>query len=108
MLAKLFDIDRVLVAGGVYATNNEGETAAYSFVQGRARCWRMPPGPSPLLPKRRLHLPVEGYQPGRRSDRGHSKFPIRELKVDRVEGEMAFDNKVVATDLGYFFDSIVA
>jgi len=25
-----------------------------------------------------------------------------------VEGEMAFDNKVVATDLGYFFDSIVA
>ena len=35
ILPELFDIDRVLVAGGVYATNNEGETAAYGFVAGQ-------------------------------------------------------------------------
>jgi hypothetical protein len=58
--------------------------------------------------------PTNNYATGKGISQGAGqtvaiqKFPIRELKVDRVEGEMAFDNKVVATDLGYFFDSIVA
>jgi hypothetical protein len=30
------------------------------------------------------------------------------LKSDRVEGEMAYDQKLVAADLGYFFNGIVA
>jgi len=29
------------------------------------------------------------------------------LKADRVEGEIAFDNKVVAADLGYFWSNII-
>ena len=81
--AKLFDIDRVLVAGGVYATNNarrdRGPTALCR--NGRAagvcrpihrHCCQARATPS-----------SEGHQPGRRSDRGHSEVPDRELKVDR-------------------------
>jgi len=30
------------------------------------------------------------------------------LKADRVEAEVAFDNKVVAADLGYFWSNIIA
>lgn len=109
MLAKLFDIDRVLVAGGVYATNNEGEAAAYSFVQGKgALLAYAAPRPSPLLPSAGYTFQWKGISQGAGQTVAIQKFPIRELKVDRVEGEMAFDNKVVATDLGYFFDSIVA
>jgi hypothetical protein len=33
---------------------------------------------------------------------------MESLKADRVEAEMAFDNKVTGADLGYFWDSIVA
>jgi hypothetical protein len=33
---------------------------------------------------------------------------MEELKADRVEAEVAFDNKVVAADLGYFWSSIIA
>jgi hypothetical protein len=33
---------------------------------------------------------------------------MESLKAARIEAEVAFDNKVVAADLGYFFDSAVA
>jgi hypothetical protein len=33
---------------------------------------------------------------------------MESLKADRIEAEMAFDNKVIASDLGWFWDSVVA
>jgi hypothetical protein len=39
---------------------------------------------------------------------GTSQFRMESLKANRVEAEVAFDNKVVASDLGYFFASAVA
>jgi hypothetical protein len=33
---------------------------------------------------------------------------MESIKSDRVEAEIAFDNKVIAADLGYFWSSIVA
>jgi hypothetical protein len=35
------------------------------------------------------------------------RFPIQEIRSDRVEGQMAFDMKVVAPDVGIFFSSVV-
>jgi hypothetical protein len=39
---------------------------------------------------------------------GTSSFRLESLRATRVEAELAFDNKVVASDLGYFWNSIVA
>jgi hypothetical protein len=36
------------------------------------------------------------------------RFRIERLESDRVEIQMAFDLKLVAADLGYFFTSIIA
>ena len=36
------------------------------------------------------------------------KFRMQELKGDRIEAHMAFDQKVVSSQLGYFFSGIVA
>jgi hypothetical protein len=33
---------------------------------------------------------------------------MESIKSDRVEAEMAFDNKVISADLGYFWNTIVA
>jgi hypothetical protein len=33
---------------------------------------------------------------------------MESLKAERVEAEMAFDNKVIGSDLGYFWNTIVA
>ncbi len=35
------------------------------------------------------------------------QFRMEQLKAERIEGEAAWDNKIVATDMGYFFSGIV-
>jgi hypothetical protein len=37
-----------------------------------------------------------------------SNMRMDNLRSDRIEAEMAFDHKVVSTDMGYFFASIAA
>lgn len=109
MLAKLFGVERVLVAGGVKATNVEGETAAMSFIYGKhALLSYAAPRPSLLQPSAGYIFSWKGVSQGNGFTVGTKKFRMEHLESDRVEGQMAFDNKVVATDLGYFFNGAVA
>jgi hypothetical protein len=39
---------------------------------------------------------------------GTSQFRMDSIRASRVEAEMAFDNKVIGSDLGYFWNTIVA
>jgi len=36
------------------------------------------------------------------------RFRMENIKADRVEGELAFDMKVVAPDLGVFFENVIS
>ena len=109
MLAKLFGVQKVLVAGGVKATNVEGETAAYSFIHGKhALLCYAAPRPSVLQPSAGYIFSWKGVSAGNGFTVGTKKFRMDHLESDRVEGQIAFDNKVVATDLGYFFASAVS
>jgi hypothetical protein len=109
MLAPLFGVAKVLVAGGVKATNVEGETAAYSFIQGKhALLAYVAPRPSVLTPSAGYIFGWKGVSQGNGFTVGTKKFRMEHLESDRVEGQVAFDNKVVATDLGYFFASVVS
>lgn len=108
-LAALFDIDEVLVCESIKATNIEGETAAYSFVQGKhALLSYAPSSPSLMTPSAGYIFSWRGVSGGLGKDVAIDKFYIKERKSDRIEGEMALDPKVVATDLGYMFVSVVA
>ena len=49
-----------------------------------------------------------GVSGGLGSTIGTSRLRLDEYKADRIEAEVAFDMKVIGTDLGYFFDSVVA
>lgn len=109
MLARLFGVQRVLVAGGVKATNVEGETAAMAFINGKhALLTYSAPRPSILTPSAGYIFSWKGVSSGNGFTVGTKKFRMEHLEVDRIEGQIAFDNKVVATDLGYFFASVVA
>lgn len=109
MLAKLFGVERVLVAGGVKATNVEGETAAMSFIYGKhALLSYAAPRPSLLQPSAGYIFSWKGVSQGNGFTIGTKKFRMEHLESDRVEGQIAFDDKVVATDLGYFFNGAVA
>ena len=49
-----------------------------------------------------------GVSGGNGLDIGVKNWYSEDRDADRVEGQIAFDNKIVATDLGYFFNSVVS
>lgn len=109
MLARLFELDNVYVAMGTNATNNEGETAAYSLIQGKhALLAYVNPSPGLLAPSAGYTFSWTGVSGGLGVPVGVSRIRMDAIKADRIEAEMAFDNKLVGTDLGYFFESVVA
>ena len=109
MLARMFDLDRVLVAKAVKATNNEGASEAYSFAYGKsALLCHTASAPGLLTPSAGYTFAWTGVSGGIGSTIGVSSFRMESLKAERVEAEMAFDNKVIGADLGYFWNTIVA
>ena len=109
MLARMFDIERVLVSKSVKATNKEGATGAYSFTTGTtALLAHVAPSPGILTPSAGYTFSWTGVSQGLGLTIGTSSFRLESLRATRVEAELAFDNRVVASDLGYFWTSIVA
>lgn len=109
MIARMFDVERVLVSKSVKATNNEGGTAAYDFTAGKnALLCYSAPSPGLLQPSAGYVMSWTGVSGGLGQTIGASRFRMESVKADRIEGEMAFDMKVVAADLGYFFSAVVA
>ena len=120
LLAQLFGVDRVLVAKAVVNTAQEiGQTTAgvqptavavsnYQFTVGNnALLCYTAPNPGLMTPSAGYTFMWTGVSGGLGTTVGVSRFRMEELKADRVEGEIAFDNKVVASDLGYFWTSII-
>ena len=109
MLARMFDLDRVLVAKAVKATNNEGASEAYGFAYGKAAAlYHVASAPGLLTPSAGYTFSWTGVSGGIGSTIGVSSFRMESLRAERVEAEMAFDNKVIGSDLGYFWNTIVA
>lgn len=109
MLADIFDVERVLVCKGVKATNNEGATGAYSFVQGKhALLCYSAPAPALLEPSAGYVFNWTGVGSNVGEIIATSTMRIDTKKCDRIESEMAFDMKVIGSDLGYFFNGAVA
>lgn len=109
MIARMFDVDRVVVSKAVKATNNEGATGAYDFTAGKnALLCYSAPSPGLLQPSAGYIMSWTGVSGGLGQTIGSSRFRMESVKADRIEAEMAFDMKVVAADLGYFFASVVS
>jgi len=109
MVARMLEIDRFIVASSIYATNEEGGTAAYSFNFGKA-AWigYVNPSPGLLAPSAGYTFAWNGVSGTLGANVGISSMDMPLKKATRIEGEIAFDNKIVATDLGYFINAAVA
>jgi hypothetical protein len=109
MLARMFDIERVLVSKSIKATNAEGASEAYAFTTGKsALLAHVAPSPGLLTPSAGYTMQWTGVSQGLGSTIGTSSFRLESLRATRIEAEIAFDNKVVAADLGYFWQTVVA
>lgn len=108
-LAQIFEVDEVLVSSAARNTAQQGATEANSFIVGKhALLTHRPRRPSIMTPCAGLTFGWTGYLGGGVGAFQISKFRMDWLKSDRIEGEMAYDQKLVSADLGYFFDGIVA
>lgn len=109
-LASIFDVDRIFVANAIKATNKEGQALTTDFIVGKV-AWV-----GYVAPNAGMEVASAGYTFNWNQDIGGgdlsqapiSIFRMDELKSDRVETELAFDQKVVSRPLGYLFSSAVA
>lgn len=110
-LAQVFGVERVLVAMANYATNKENETAATDFAATSTAALLCYVSPTPSL-----MAPSAGYTfawRGVSGDMGQTIATVNEEIPNTFGSRMiatigGWDNKIVATDLGYFFSGAVA
>lgn len=108
--AQLIEVDKIYINRAIKATNKKGSTpATYSYIFGKhALLCYVPDAPGLDVPSAGYTFSWDGVSGGAGTDVNIDTFDIRTTKARRVEGEMAWDNKVVAADLGYFFNSVVS
>lgn len=110
VIAAMLELDQILVAKAVNTTTPEGAaTATTTFTHGKAALlMHVAPAPSILTPTAGYTFAWNAVSAGLGESVGISSFEIDQIKSTRVEGEIAFDNKVVSTDLGVFYATAVA
>lgn len=110
IVARYLEVDDILVAQAINVTSKEkAATPTFDFVFGKnALLMYRNPNPGLLEPSAGYTFVWNGVSGDLGLPVGISSFRMEEKKADRVEGEAAWDNKIVATDMGYFFSSIVS
>lgn len=110
IMARIFDIERVLVAKAVRSTAKEGAAAqTYGFTHGSHALLTYSPRAAGInTPSAGYIFAWQGVAGVMGTSVAVSRFFMDEKKAWRIEAEAAWDNKLVATDLGYFFATAVA
>lgn len=111
LMANLFGVDRYLVGSSVYASNVEGATGsdiayAYNFGKNMLLCYT-PRAPGLLIPASGYIFEWTGLS-GLGYNTTMDKWWMQEIKSWRIEGEMAYDAKIVGSDLGLYFNGAIA
>lgn len=113
-LAKIFSVDRVVVAKSVKNTaaktpGTEAFTGALILGKNALLCYA---NPSPAIeePSAGYRFMWKGISRGLGNTIASYRIPMPWLGLEtvRIESEIAFDDKVVGADLGAFFSSCVA
>jgi len=107
MLAEIFEVEKFLVPGAVKNTAKEGKTASMSRVYGDylLLCYSAP-SPGIMMPSAGYIFAWRGYLENAYGVT-MKKFRMEELESDRVEGSMAFDQKLTAQSMGTLFKTLI-
>lgn len=111
LLCTLFELDKILVASAIKNVAPKGQNAVMQFIFGKSAllCY--------TIDKPSLKKATAGYIFAWKGLLGSNAYAGRILRLpipllgegaERIEGEMAWDMKVVSADLGVFFETIVA
>lgn len=110
LMAAVLGVDKVLVGRAVQNVSKEGnatQTNSYILPKAALLCYAAPE-PSILEPSAGYQFSWTGYLGAGNAGQRIKSFRMEELASDRVEGEIAVDQKVVASDLAVYFTAAVA
>ena len=112
LLAELFDLEQVLVPFSVVNTAQEGATDSINFIVGRNDALLVYAAPAPSIeePSAGYTFAYTGLIPGLTNAFGGVIEKGREelAHSDVIQIRAAYDVQQLATDLGQFFDGLVA
>lgn len=109
LLAQILELDEVLVSEAAYDSANEGATESIGAIAPRgALLLHRPRSPGLYVPAAGYTFNWTGYLGGQAGGNGQiiTRFDMQELKATRVEGEIAYDQKLVSADLGRWFTNV--
>lgn len=108
-LAGLFGVKNFYVMKAIENTAKEGATESNAFIGGtKALLTYVPERPGKNTPSGGYTFSWAGDEGDFVDGVGVSNFYMPHIKATRYEVEMAFDMKLIGSDLGVFFTSIVA
>ena len=108
-LAAIFEVERILVMDAINTTSAEGATTeTFDFIGGKhALLSYRPATPGLMVPSAGYTFAWTGFVGAGNEGMRIRSFRHELHEADRVEVEMAFDHKVVSSELGFFFSNIV-
>lgn len=111
ILASLFELDRVVVARGVYNAAEEGAEDDLEFIvdpNAMLLCY-IEPSPRPNAPTAIARFGWTGLLGGAANSSGGVVIRGRDdrARSDWIQNSNAFDYKLVSADLGIFFSNVV-
>ena len=114
MLARLFEVDRYVVAKAVQATSQEGETVTTALILGKnALLCYSAPSPSLLAHSAGYNFVWSKLTGLNNLGVATYRYPMPWLGVtangvtERLEGQYAYSLQMTGSDLGYFFSAAV-
>lgn len=109
LLASLFGVDRIVVPKAIQNTAPKGGTASFSFISDKSMLLAYaPPTPSLMTPSAGYIFTWNGLLGAGAYGTRIKRFRMEAIASDRVEGEMAFDMKVVSPEMGTYFADVVS
>lgn len=109
VLADLFELERVVVSRSLVNAGKRGATPAPEFIWAKsALLVHAADTPGIEVPSAGYIFSWTGVSDGLGETIGTRQFRMEHLRADRVESDIAFDNKVVAPLLGVYAESVVA
>jgi hypothetical protein len=110
LLATLFEVERVFIPWGVVNEANQGAADDIDFIMGKHMllCY-VNPRPALKKPSAGYTFTWTGFQGSGAFGNRIVRLPMDQLGLgtERIEGEIAFDHKVISSDVGTFFKDIV-
>ena len=109
LLAALFELDEIFVMDSVVNSATEGAADTIGFIGGDdALVYYAPDSAGLNEPTAGIQFSWTGFMGATSAGMRMKRMRAELVEADRIEGQMAFDYKLTAPELGYFFNAVSA